>query len=64
MAIMQKMDDYSQDVRHIRLERAPYKRLQNCAYCNEYACEKLKKFFVNDPDTKARLDMIRRILKS
>lgn len=35
------------------------KRLENCAYCDEYACEILNKFFDNDPDAKARLDEIR-----
>lgn len=35
------------------------KGLENCAYCNEYTCEKLNKFFVNDRDAKARLDVIR-----
>jgi len=30
---------------------------ENCAYCS--ACEKLKEFFVTDPNAKARLDVIR-----
>jgi len=35
------------------------KAIENCAYCSEYACEKLEKFFATDPDAKARLDAIR-----
>ena len=35
------------------------KGVENCAYCNEYACEKIEKFFVTDPDAKTRLDAIR-----
>jgi hypothetical protein len=35
------------------------KGLKNCAYCSDYACDKLKEFFRSDPSTKARLDVIR-----
>ena len=35
------------------------KAIENCAYCGEYPCEKLKKFFATEPDAKARLDVIR-----
>jgi len=35
------------------------KGVENCAYCDEYACEKIEKFFATDPDAKARLDAIR-----
>ena len=35
------------------------KNIVNCAYCNEYACEKLEKFFQVVPDAKERLDEIR-----
>ena len=38
------------------------KRLENCAYCGEYACEVLKEFFVKEPDAKARLDVIRSVI--
>ena len=38
------------------------KGLENCAYCDEYACEKLQQFFVNDPGAKTRLDEIRSAL--
>jgi hypothetical protein len=36
------------------------KGIESCAHCNEYACERLEKFFATDPDAKARLDVIRR----
>jgi len=35
------------------------KAVENCAYCDEHPCEKLKKFFDTEPDAKARLDEIR-----
>ena len=35
------------------------KGVENCAHCAEYACEKIEKFFVTDPDARARLDAIR-----
>jgi hypothetical protein len=35
------------------------KAIENCAYCSEYACEKLEKFFDIESDAKARLDEIR-----
>jgi len=35
------------------------KGVENCAHCGEYACEKLEKFFVTDPEAKGRLDVIR-----
>jgi hypothetical protein len=38
------------------------KGIENCAHCNEYACEKLEKFFVTDPEAKKRLDAIRSTL--
>jgi hypothetical protein len=38
------------------------KRLKNCAYCDEYACEKLNKFFEMAPEAKATLEAIRKIL--
>jgi len=31
----------------------------NCAYCDDYACDKLLKFFEMVPDNKKRLDAIR-----
>ncbi len=35
------------------------KGIANCAYCDEYACEKLEKFFQIVPDAKKRLDGIK-----
>jgi len=35
------------------------KGVENCAYCNEYACQKLEGFFQVLPDAKKRLDEIR-----
>jgi hypothetical protein len=35
------------------------KGVVNCAHCNDYACEKLEKFFEMVPDAKKRLDGIR-----
>lgn len=35
------------------------KGVMNCAYCDEYSCEKLEKFFQMVPDAKDRLDEIR-----
>jgi hypothetical protein len=35
------------------------KDVMNCAYCNEYACEKLEKFFHMAPDAKKQFDEIR-----
>jgi len=38
---------------------AKAKGIESCAYCNEYPCEKLEKFFVTEPDAKRRLEQIR-----
>jgi len=38
------------------------KAVENCAYCGEYPCKQLKKFFASEPDAKARLDVIRNTL--
>jgi hypothetical protein len=35
------------------------KKVQNCAYCVEYRCEKLEKFHENAPKAKDRLEKIR-----
>ncbi len=37
------------------------KAVLNCAYCDEYACEKLENFFKMVPDSKIKLDKIRSI---
>lgn len=41
---------------------AKAKGVENCAYCNQYPCEKLERLFATDPDAKARLDVIRNSL--
>ena len=33
--------------------------VENCAYCNDYPCDKLEKFFKIAPDNKKQLDAIR-----
>lgn len=35
------------------------RRVLNCAYCSEYACEQLQKFFEMVPDARQRLDKIK-----
>lgn len=35
------------------------KGIVNCAYCEDYACEKIEKFFHVAPECKKRLDEIR-----
>jgi hypothetical protein len=35
------------------------KGIANCAYCNEYPCEKLGEFFKLVPDARSRLDEVR-----
>jgi len=35
------------------------KEVKNCAFCDEYACDKLENFLVNAPDAKATLEEIR-----
>ena len=39
------------------------KKLENCAHCEEYACEELNKFFGFVPTAKATLDKIRESLQ-
>ena len=34
------------------------KEILNCAYCDDYACEKLEKFFKMAPEAKITLDVI------
>jgi hypothetical protein len=36
------------------------KKVENCAFCDDYVCEKLDKWFKNIPDAKATLDEIRK----
>ena len=35
------------------------RQLDNCAYCDDYACEKLARIFEMVPDAKTKLDGIR-----
>ena len=46
------------DIRACGMERA----VLNCAYCDDYGCEKIERFFGFVPDAKARLDGIRQSL--
>ena len=41
---------------------AKEKNLKNCAYCDNYACEELNKFFGFAPDAKNNLDEIKQSL--
>lgn len=38
---------------------AKEKAVENCAYCNDYLCDKLKAFYKMAPEAKIRLDEIR-----
>ncbi|MCK4448931.1 MAG: DUF3795 domain-containing protein [Candidatus Marinimicrobia bacterium] len=38
------------------------KGVENCAYCDDYTCEKLEKFINNVPEAKATLEKIRKNL--
>jgi len=35
------------------------KNLESCAYCTDYACNKLKEYFLLDPGAQTRLEEIR-----
>lgn len=35
------------------------KAIENCAYCAEYACERLEEFFLVVPEANTRLDKVR-----
>jgi hypothetical protein len=39
------------------------KKVENCAYCAEYACVKLEAFFKIEPIAKTRSDAIRRSIR-
>ncbi len=39
------------------------KKVENCAHCEEYACEELSKWFEKVPDAKKTLDEIRKNLQ-
>jgi hypothetical protein len=36
------------------------KKVVNCAYCNDYACDKLNRHFTIDPGAQTRMEEIRR----
>lgn len=38
------------------------KEVENCAFCSNYACDKLKEVFATDPSAKTRLEVIRSTL--
>jgi hypothetical protein len=38
---------------------ASAKELESCAFCSEYACDKLEEMFRSDPAAKRRLEKIR-----
>lgn len=38
---------------------ASQRGVENCAHCDEYACEKLEKFFTTDPEARKRLEQIK-----
>ncbi|MBN1695342.1 DUF3795 domain-containing protein [candidate division WOR-3 bacterium] len=38
---------------------AKQKRIESCAYCEEYICQTLEDFFAREPDAKKRLDEMR-----
>jgi len=46
------------EIRACGVERA----VVNCAYCDDYGCEKIERFFGFVPDARAVLDEIRRSL--
>lgn len=43
-------------------ECAKQKKVESCAHCSEYACEKLQTFFVSDPGAKMHLEFIRSVV--
>jgi len=40
---------------------AANKKIENCAYCTEYACEILKEHFLHDPQSQITLGEIRKL---
>jgi hypothetical protein len=38
---------------------ASQRNIENCAYCPEYLCDKLKEFLSHEPDAQNRLEEIR-----
>ncbi|MEM2088480.1 MAG: DUF3795 domain-containing protein [Thermoproteota archaeon] len=40
------------------------RKVQNCAYCEEYPCEKLENFFKLAPDARKNLDELRKSMST
>ena len=38
---------------------ARQKHIENCAYCDEYSCQKLEELFATDPEARKRLDQVK-----
>jgi len=38
---------------------AQQKEVETCAYCDEYACDKIQEFFAKEPQSRERLDEIK-----
>ena len=38
------------------------KKVPNCAWCEDYSCKKLDKFFEENPESKIRLEFIRSVV--
>jgi hypothetical protein len=43
---------------------AMLKEIENCALCNDYACNLLLKHFKQDPEAKLRLEEIRKTIRN
>ena len=43
---------------------AKIRNLENCAYCNDFTCEKLEKHFKFDPASRDRLELISKSITS
>ncbi|HEY4761251.1 MAG TPA: DUF3795 domain-containing protein [Thermoguttaceae bacterium] len=41
---------------------ARQRKVETCAHCPDYACEKLQKSFVTEPSSKIKLDVIRSMI--
>ena len=38
------------------------KKISSCAFCDEFACDELRKFFASNPDARSRLEVIRSVM--
>ena len=43
---------------------AKQRGLPNCAYCEDYICAELEKFFRDNPESKSRLEFIHSVIKT